>query len=158
MSEVEIRLVSATECLPLRQRVLKPHLNLDQCRNPGDLRQDTFHLAVGTHRTPADFQVLGCASFEMEIAPAIIPLPIRAAKRWARLRGLAVAPELRRRGQGRQLMREGEKHLKGLGVEALWFNAREAAFEFYQSLGYEFCGETFVIAEIGPHKVMYKLL
>jgi ribosomal protein S18 acetylase RimI-like enzyme len=53
---------------------------------------------------------------------------------------LAVAPELRRRGLGAQLVREAEERLRALGCPKVNLQVRPSnreAVEFYRRLGYE---------------------
>lgn len=142
-----IQQVPYQDVLPLRARILKPHLPLAECENPGDLRSDTFHLAA----FDLD-QIIGIASFEFENHPDFF------AKKSARLRGMATDENYRRSGIGKLLVMNGTDVLRALNTELLWFNAREKAFPFYESLGFQFHGEFFELPKIGPHKVMYKYL
>lgn len=142
---MEIREVPWQATLKLRSEVLRPGLPIEKSHFPGDDAETTFHLAA-----LIDSDVAGIATFFPEASPLF------SARHPYRLRGMAVDPTRRRAGIGRQLVLAGEKKLRGLACDLLWFNAREAAFDFYVSLGYRFASDMFEIEGVGPHKVMYK--
>jgi ribosomal protein S18 acetylase RimI-like enzyme len=71
------------------------------------------------------------------------------------LRGMATYPEYQSKGLGSKLLRFAFAHLLEKEVAYVWCNAREAAFSFYQNLGFSFISESFDISGIGPHKAMY---
>lgn len=75
------------------------------------------------------------------------------------LRQLAVALACRRQGVGRLLVDKAEDVARETGTKAVVLKAREEAFPFYLSLGYEFDGEAFVseLTRI-PHRPMRKKL
>lgn len=75
-----------------------------------------------------------------------------------RLRGMAVDYSCRRQGVGLHILKAIEKDLRAISAQILWFNARQSAFQFYESQGYSFVGELFDIPNVGLHKVMYKIL
>jgi ribosomal protein S18 acetylase RimI-like enzyme len=68
---------------------------------------------------------------------------------------MATAHAEQGKGYGNKLVNFAIVYLRGKGVNYIWCNARQKAFNFYQSLGFEFISETFDIPGIGPHKVMY---
>lgn len=74
-----------------------------------------------------------------------------------RLRQMAVDPECRSQGLGRQLVRETEKELGRRGITSIRLHARTAAAGFYARLGYRATGDEFM--EVGiPHQAMRKIL
>lgn len=119
---------------------------------PCDLDSKTFHLGGYL-----DLKLVGIATFHPENLPSEISFRDRGQRPY-RLRGMAVDPDIHRRGIGRHLLAAGETVLQDLGCDLLWFNARENAFQFYESLGYSFSSEIFDIPGVGPHKVMLKKL
>ena len=167
-----MRRVLARECWDLRSRVLRPGLPLSECQWPCDSMAETFHLGCFL-----EGRIVGIATFHPEglpadllsrdskskrnsdSVPALVPgFTPSASSHSFRLRGMAVDPDIHRMGIGRRLIVEGESVLRSLGADLLWFNARENAFSFYSSLGYEFVTEMFDIPGVGPHKVMLKKL
>ncbi|HSK47266.1 MAG TPA: GNAT family N-acetyltransferase [Coriobacteriia bacterium] len=75
------------------------------------------------------------------------------------LRQVAVLPEFQGTGIGRLLVRELEQWARESGAREVWLNARDNAFPFYERLGYQFTGETFIseLTKI-PHRSMRKSL
>lgn len=71
---------------------------------------------------------------------------------------MAVDPLHHRKGIGGKLLVEGERMLLARQADLLWFNARENAFKFYESMGFRYASEIFDIPGVGPHKVMFKKL
>lgn len=127
--------------------VLKPHLMPQECINPGDQNEQTFHLGAYVEK-----RLAAIGTFEPESFSA---LPSTKA---FRLRGMATHPDCRRQGHARTVVLQAEVILLQRKVDLLWFNARVGAFSFYESLGYKYHGELFELPHIGPHKVMYKYL
>jgi len=151
-NQFKIKEVDFRDTLSLRCKVLKPHLTEQECINPGDLRSGSFHFAAFSINSSFDAEPLGIASFEIENHPQL------KANLAYRLRGMATDESARNVGLGRQLVLLGETKIRSQNGDLLWFNAREIAFPFYQSLGFQSWGEIFDISPIGPHKVMYKYL
>lgn len=146
---IEVREISSRETWTLRWKVLRPHLlAAEDCVFPGDDDPGTFHLGAFL-----DGRIACIGTFKQETTPDF-PEAIKPY----RLRGMATEPTDHRKGLGKALILAAEKKLRKEGSHFLWFNAREIAFPFYQSLGYEFKGDLFDIPEAGPHKVMFKFL
>ena len=143
---IEIRPITARQTWPLRSRVLKPYLKPEECANPGDDDALTLHLGAFF-----ESELQGIATF----LPEAHPFFTESVQPY-RLRGMASAPELHRRGMGRALVEQGQFDLRQRGCDLLWFNAREVAFPFYESLGFKYFGEMFDLPLIGPHKLMFK--
>ncbi|WP_428395041.1 GNAT family N-acetyltransferase [Lichenicoccus sp.] len=125
----------------LRRRVLRAPLGLDYDPAQLDAERDQLHLAV-IH----DGMVAGT----LLIVP---PDPLGTG----RLRQMAVAPELRRRGFGAALVRHAEALLGGMGAVCIGLSARESAVAFYEALGFAPCGAPYVEVTL-PHVRMGKRL
>jgi ribosomal protein S18 acetylase RimI-like enzyme len=139
-----IRFIQAADVLPLRAAVLRNGQRLPQdCVFPGDDDPESFHVGV-----EQDEQLVCVASF---LPQARDGYPGKGFQ----LRGMATYPEHQSKGLGSQLVRFTLAHLQQNDVDYIWCNAREAAFPFYQNLGFTFISESFDIPGIGPHKAMY---
>lgn len=145
--EYEIKIITTAETLPIRQRVLKPHLSADACVNPGDDLPTTFHFGLFLQG-----QLVSVATFLQESHPDF------NSGHPYRLRGMATDDNYRGQGLGQKLVRFGVEFLKERRCDLIWFNARIKAFPFYERMGYAYHGSLFDIQDIGPHKVMYKHL
>lgn len=146
-SHSSIRSVSTRETLPLRQKILKPFLTLEECINPGDDDESTHHFGLFLGD-----ELISVATFIAEEHPHL------SAASTYRLRGMATASKFAGQGFGSQLFQYGESYLIQNKVDLIWFNARIKAFPFYERLGYLYWGDLFELDRIGPHKVMYKYL
>lgn len=143
-----IRFISSTQTLPLRSLVLRDSLPLQECIFDQDDDLTTFHLGFFT-----EGQELACILSCQKENHGKLPHDAY------RLRGMATHPHYHRRGYARELLGAAENHIKTqLNIDYLWFNAREVAFAFYLSQGFEFMSDMFEIPGIGPHKEMFKLL
>lgn len=142
-----IRFITAEQTLPLRSQVLRNGLPESECIFDHDLYPSTFHL--GYFEDDRLVSILTC----MQENHGKLP------KSAYRLRGMATAPDSRCKGYAGKLLLAAMEHLRDhLHIDYLWFNARVVAFPFYESLGFEFMSDEFEIAEIGPHREMFKLL
>ncbi len=133
MSETEHIVVERVErdrILELRRRVLNPS-GRGTAAFPGDSAPTTRHWAA-----LVDGQVVGCVTV-MQL-------------RGQALRGMAVAPELRRQGIGRKLMDAVDAEVN----EDMWCNARSGALHFYEAMGWRAVGPVFELGENGPHQRM----
>ena len=139
-----IRFIQAADVLPLRAAVLRNGQRAPQdCVFVGDDDPAAFHVGV-----EQDEQVVCVASL---LPQAREGYPGKGYQ----LRGMATYPEHQSKGLGSQLVRFALAHLQQNDVDYIWCNAREAAFPFYQNLGFIFISESFEIPGIGPHKAMY---
>lgn len=143
--QYEVKVISTKETLALRKRVLKPFLNEEECRNPGDDDPTTFHQGLFVRG-----KLLSISTFLQESHPDFnAGFPYR-------LRGMATEASYQGQGLGLILLQNGVEYLRQKRCDFIWFNAREKAFLFYQKLGFKTHGPMFDIKDIGPHKVMYK--
>ena len=89
------------------------------------------------------------------VQACVIAVPL--SKDQAKLRQMAVSPELHGQGVGRTLLEAVEFRLAQRGVTELNMHARLSATGFYEKLGYRQVGESF--SEVGiPHIRMEKIL
>lgn len=150
--DIDIDEVSVERILPLRTRVLRPHLvNGELARWPRDEDETTRHFAAIRGQ-----DVVGCVTFQVARFPyddnaTLPPIDIQ-------LRGMAVDVSARNEGIGAQLMEVALFRLPLLYPEArkIWCNARQAAVSFYERAGFEPIGDSFDKPGIGPHVVMWR--
>lgn len=142
-----IRFITAAQTLPLRSEVLQNGIDYTKCLFDHDLYPTTFHMGY------FEEDKLVCILTCMQENHGKLP------KSAYRLRGMATAPEGRRKGYAAQLLLAAMEHLRSqLHIDYLWFNARTIAFPFYEALGFEYMSDEFDIPEIGPHREMFKML
>lgn len=140
-----VRAIIAAETRPLRHRLLRPRQPPEELVYPGD--DDPLALHAGAFVGGA---LVGIAS----VAPGACPL-VQASAPW-RLRGMAIMPELQRRGLGAALVRACLDHIRTNRGTLLWCNGRTSALPFYGSLGFAPIGEEFVDPATGPHYVLWR--
>ena len=127
----------------LRRRVLRENRPDADVVFGGDEVAGAFHLAV----VDGEGAVVAVGSFAPE------PTPVRPGRAAFRLRGMATDPAFQGRGLGRMLMAAAVDRLRREGAQVLWANARDSALGFYEGLGWEVVGDSF-LTEIGiPHHV-----
>jgi GNAT superfamily N-acetyltransferase len=139
-----IRQISAAETRPLRQVILRPHQRVEELVYPGDDSAEAAHYGA-----LLDGELIGVASVYREA-----PHGETNAGAW-RLRGMAVVPQLHRKGIGSLLLSECINHAKRHGGTMMWFNARTPAAPFYQAHGFQIRGAEFLLPDIGPHYFMW---
>ncbi len=142
------QLISSSEALPLRARILRPGQPLEMARYPDDELSTTLHAGV-FH----DDQIVGVATLVTEIHPHFT-----GYRNCFRLRGMATETSMHGKGIGRMALEFSFRELRFRGGGFVWCNARQSAFPFYERMGFQYYGELFDIPGIGPHKVMYKEL
>ena len=95
-----------------------------------------------------DQQVHIAALQRGEVVGTVILKPLTRSH--AKLRQMAVAPELQGRGLGATLVRSAERLAVGRGFDTIEISSRRSAVGFYEKLGYRMVGEPFL--EVGlPH-------
>ena len=128
------------ETVALRDEVLRKPLGLSY--DPTELagEKDSFHLAL---REGAE--LVACLVLK--------PLDERCIK----MRQLAVRESSQGKGFGRELVNNAHSFARERGYAEIVLHARETARGFYEKLGYEADGDSFV--EVGlPHIAMQKKL
>ncbi|MCK2158059.1 GNAT family N-acetyltransferase [Exiguobacterium sp. 17-1] len=139
---MEIRIISATEVIPLRKEVLRPNQPIEMCVYPDDDLESTFHLGA-----VKDGRIVAIGTFSNRPHEAYPELTYQ-------LRGMASSPAVRGEGYGKALLEEARNRLKAKGSDGWWCNARLNAVPFYERLGLTVASESFEIEGIGPHHVM----
>jgi GNAT superfamily N-acetyltransferase len=140
--EVEIRPAKSSEIIDLRHRVLRAGLPRATALFDGDDLPTTKHFAA-----EHDGKIIACATMllnEWNGEPA-----------W-QVRGMAVEPNFRGRGIGRELLDAIESAAGD--VRLLWCNARTSAIEFYRTNGWTIASDEIEIRTAGPHFKMTKVL
>lgn len=147
LRELIVKEISAAETRPLRRAILRPHQRAEELLYTADDDPQSFHLGAFDGA-----ELISVASFLFDSHPDFDD------SRQFRIRGMATLADYRGRGIGMKLLDSGLKRIKGEGVEFVWCNARETAFQFYEKAGFAYFGEMFEPPGIGPHKVMWKRL
>lgn len=142
---ITVKNIDGSETYLLRQKVLRPHQLLADCKYPSDYEADTFHLGAFIND-----ELISIASFSKEIYPHL-PAGIHY-----RLRGMATLPNFRNKRAGSSLIQKAEQILQERQANILWCNGRINVAGYYKRLGFHEHGEIFEIEPIGLHKVLYK--
>ena len=138
-----IKFIPLELTLGLRSKILRNGMPLTECKFPTDDTEGIFHLA---------------AYHDDEIATVATFFPNRykdSLELGYQLRGMATAHSFQGKGIGNKLVNFAIVYLRGQHINYVWCNARQKAFKFYTSLGFEFISDFFDIPNIGPHKQMY---
>jgi GNAT superfamily N-acetyltransferase len=114
--------IDANMALPVRQRVLWPHLSMDESRVVGD--DHAQHLGAFVN----DQLVAVASVFEDE---------------GARLRKFAVLPEFQGHGIGGMMLERMISDAKTQGAQRFWCDARTSAMRFYCHAGMQPQGDVF---------------
>jgi predicted GNAT family N-acyltransferase len=166
----------AQEC-DLRERVLLGPIGLDmpkfRAMFPGVEERFEHFVAVTKSRSPVGERVIGCATLLPYIADrskAVAATPdeiasLQAAHArggtgeqtpmlWGKLMQMAVDPQRQGEGIGTRLVVAIERRaFAELGLTELYCHARDTAYGFYSSLGWDFSSEVFDEAGV-PHRKM----
>jgi ribosomal protein S18 acetylase RimI-like enzyme len=142
---VKIIEISADKTYAIRKEILRENRDLPVSFE-GDFHTDTFHL--GVFRNEKLEGIATCIKQENKVFTGA----------QFQLRGMAVLPEVRGLGFGKNLISMAIKRLKAKGIHVLWCNARIIALPFYEKLGFEVVGEPFEIDTIGTHYLLVKAL
>jgi GNAT superfamily N-acetyltransferase len=146
--DIRVETVAPETTLPLRWRVLRPHLDLAQIAPwPGERDPGTVHLAARS----ADGEVVGTAALVR--APFGL-LPERADAR--QLRGMATAEGLRGRGIGAAVLTAAIAQVASEGGGLIWCKARVPARRFYERAGFTAVGAEWNEPNTGPHLMMWR--
>jgi GNAT superfamily N-acetyltransferase len=142
----ELILVKAADCLPLRERILRPGQppSAYAYAQDGDPRALHFGLRAGK-------ALVGVASLLPEArGPGS---PGGAGPETWRLRGMAVEADRRGHGLGRMLLQAVQAVVQQRGG-GLWFTARVPVRPFYERFGCAAEGGVFDLPGGGPHVLM----
>lgn len=140
------RAIAPEETLPLRQKILRRHQALQECRYPGDEAASSLHVGCF-----ANGVLIGVGTI-MEEAPESGDYPLPA---W-RVRGMAIVAEYRAKGIGGEILRRLVHHADSTAPGLIWCNARTGAVGLYMRHGFEQTGDEFDLQGIGPHVRMVR--
>lgn len=132
-----IKFINADQTLPLRNKVLRKHLSLEQCRLATDAAG--FHLGYFL-----EDQLVSIATFFEEDYPEM-------GEGGYRLRGMATEPEQVGKGYGSAVIKFAIDELKKRGAAYIWCNARSSALGFYRKLNFQILSEEYEVSGIGGH-------
>jgi ribosomal protein S18 acetylase RimI-like enzyme len=135
------------EIQQLRNEVLWPHKTFEQCVLETDHLPSTFHFGV-----QLDGLTVATVTLQQENSSKL------PQEKQYRLRAMAVREGYRGQGFGDAIVDAGLNHLRELGVEVVWCDARVAALNFYRRLQFEELEEEYEIPIIGLHRFMWKVL
>jgi GNAT superfamily N-acetyltransferase len=137
---LRIEPIPAAATRPLRHRILRPTEPESSVVYPTDDAPEAVHFGAFVGDT-----LSAVASLNAEPPP-----DVSDPSMW-RLRGMATAPEVRRKGHGAALVRACVEHVRLRGGGVIWCNARTTASPFYIAQGFDVEGEAFEMPNIGLH-------
>jgi len=143
---MEIQHINASETLSLRNKILRPDLELAECSYPGDNDSSTHHLGC-IHND----NLVGIVSIYERVHEEL------HSGSSFQIRAMATSESVRGQGIGLKLLRAAEALAFNSGAEYIWANAREVAIGFYIKSGYKIKGKAFNIPNVGSHFLVYKL-
>ena len=139
-----VKFIQTADTLIIRNIVLRDGiLSNEECVFAGDDNEGSFHVGY-----EIEGEIVSVASFHK------VPHPDFEGNGY-QLRGMATLYEFRGKGYGNQLLNFAIVYLRGQKANYIWCNAREVAYKFYLSLGFEFISEPFEIDGVGTHRQMY---
>ena len=147
------------EIQQLRNEVLWPHKSFENCILETDRLSSTFHFGV-----KVDGLTVATVTFQQEKSDKLKQDSSKDVSQDAlqekqyRLRAMAVREGYRGQGFGDAIVEAGLNHLRELGVEVVWCDARVAALNFYRRLHFNELEEEYEIPIIGMHRFMWKVL
>jgi GNAT superfamily N-acetyltransferase len=140
---IEIRVISATEMIPVRHAVLRPGRPVESAWYSNDGEPETVHF--GAYRDGRLLSVASVYRAEMPEHPGVPAI---------QLRGMATVSEAKGAGLGSALVAAVVEFAQSKRAQILWCNARISAVGFYRKLGFEIMSGEFEIPNIGPHCLM----
>lgn len=149
MSEIVVKRITADETRVLRHAVLRPDKPASELVYPGEDAGVHFGAVLND-------EVVGIATIYREAMPDDTDKN-RADKSW-RLRGMATAESVRRKGVGSLVLQSCIEHIAACRDKFLWCNARLNAVDFYKAHGFHVKGELFDMPPIGLHYVMWRAI
>ena len=148
MNEVEVRIITAEETIPLRHAILRAGLARETAIFPGDEAPTSRHFGAFV-----EGRLVGIATIHF------VPLLDRPGLPPAyQVRGMATAEEARGQGVGSALLAACVAEALRAGGQFLWCNARTPAAGFYSRHGFKATGGVFEIPTAGPHYRMIRPL
>ena len=153
------QMLQPEEIQQLRNEVLWPHKTFENCILETDRLPSTFHFGV-----QLDGLTVATVTLQQEKTDKLKQDSSKGVSQGAvqenqyRLRARAVREGSRGQGFGDAIVEAGLNHLRALGVEVVWCDARVAALNFYRRLRFEELEEEYEIPIIGLHRFMWKVL
>ncbi len=138
-----IRKIGPSSTLELRRAILRPHLEINDCRQEGDSDPTTQHLGAYIGN-----DLVGVASVYSAAVPTLPEVD-----GW-RLRGMAVGEAARNRNIGEELLLTAIQYAREQGGTVFWCYSRVSAIGFYEKYGFTGSGEVFDFPNVGPVKFM----
>jgi GNAT superfamily N-acetyltransferase len=135
------------EIQQLRNEVLWPHKSFENCILETDRLSSTFHFGI-----QIEGLTVATVTLQQEKNQRLLQ------EKQYRLRAMAVREGYRGQGFGDAIVEAGLNHLRELGVEVVWCDARVAALNFYRRLHFNELEEEYEIPIIGMHRFMWKVL
>ena len=144
LESAEIRPIATAETYPLRLKILRPGRPLSAAQFAEDERATHFGCFVQA-------QLIGIVTTFAQ--------PLKGESQTAfQLRGMAVDEDFQGQGYGEKLVRTCCDFARSQGARIIWCNARLEANNFYRKQGFAIRGDEFLIADAGPHYVMWRAL
>jgi predicted N-acetyltransferase YhbS len=143
----QAQILQPEEIQQLRNEVLWPHKTFENCILETDRLSTTFHFGI-----QEEGLTVATVTLQQEKTDKL------QQEKQYRLRAMAVREGYRGQGFGEAIVEAGLNHLRELGVEVVWCDARVAALNFYRRLQFEELEEEYDIPIIGLHRFMWKVL
>ena len=153
------QILQPEEIQQLRNEVLWPHKTFENCILETDMLSTTFHFGIqidGLNVATVTFQKEKTNKLKQDSSKDVSQDALQ--EKQYRLRAMAVREGYRGQGFGDAIVEAGLNHLRKLGVEVVWCDARVAALNFYRRLQFEELEEEYEIPIIGLHRFMWKVL
>ena len=126
----------------LRWKLLRAAWHQPEGSEVDDIETDCFHvIAVDSVHT-----IIGVARLQFNSGNEV------------QIRYMAVSPEHQRQGVGRSMIGYMENHAMRTGHNDIVLDAREPAVGFYEKLGYEVTGKSYLLFDEIQHYKMHKHL
>ena len=122
-------------------RLIRSEVFIREQNVPESMEWDEFDTVAVHFLATNDVQTIGCVRL----------LPTGHVGR------MAVLPQWRRKGIGRQLLNACEDRAQQLKLDQIRLSAQVSAIPFYTAEGYALSSDTYMDAGI-PHRDMYKIL
>ena len=143
----KVQEIASELCYSIRNLILWPHKQSNDCQIDIDHSEGAFHLGVFL-----DNELVCIGSFFKQYNERF------TFSNQYRLRAMATLPKAQKRGIAKALIHFACDKLLREGQELLWCDARIIASQFYQKSGFSILGESYEIPIIGTHYLMYKKL
>jgi GNAT superfamily N-acetyltransferase len=156
MKEIFVRKITASEVLPTRAQVLRPHHPLMDAVFEGDNGPEAAHFGAGTQVD----EILSVGSIYPEVFPAALLGHLERIllnfEFW-RLRGMATLETARGLGLGAKILQSCINEVRTQRPErsvVIWAHARIGALKFYRRHGFKVVGPEYDIPGIGAHHLI----